>query len=41
MFLGFARKYANGIDVDARWNEFLEYEAQVISRYGKKETIHG
>ncbi|MEY4595557.1 MAG: hydroxylase for synthesis of 2-methylthio-cis-ribozeatin in tRNA [Bacteroidota bacterium] len=41
MFLGFARKYAHGIDVDARWNEFLEYEAQVISRYGKKETIHG
>jgi len=41
MFLGFARKYANGIDVEARWQEFLAYEDQVIRRYGKKETIHG
>lgn len=41
MFIGFARKYANGIDVDARWQEFLAYEDEVIRRYGKKETIHG
>lgn len=41
LFLGFARKYAEGIDVDARWKEFLEYEAEVIRNYGKKETIHG
>ncbi|MFM2134920.1 MAG: hydroxylase for synthesis of 2-methylthio-cis-ribozeatin in tRNA [Bacteroidota bacterium] len=41
LFLGFARKYAEGIDVDARWKEFLDYEADVIRKYGKKETIHG
>ncbi len=40
-FLGFARKYGEGIDVDARWQEWLEYEASVIANYGKSETIHG
>lgn len=41
VFIGFARKYGTGVDVDARWKEFLAYEAEVIARYGKKETIHG
>ena len=41
LFIGFARKYANGVDVDKRWKEFLAYEAELISRYGKKETMHG
>lgn len=41
VFIGFARKYANGIDVNKRWKEWLEYEAKVIAGYGKKETIHG
>lgn len=41
LFLGFARKYGEGIDVDKRWQEFLDYEAEVISKYGKKETVHG
>ena len=41
IFLGFARKCAVTIDVDARWNEWLDYEAKVIGNYGKKETIHG
>lgn len=41
MFIGFARKYANGEDVDKRWQEFLTYEAEVIAKYGKRETIHG
>lgn len=40
-FINFARKYGEGIDVDARWQQFLDYEATVIARYGKKETIHG
>ena len=40
-FLGFARKYGNGIDVDKCWQEFLEYEAQLMEKYGKSETIHG
>jgi len=40
-FITFARQYGKGVDVDKRWKEFLEYEAEVISRYGKKETVHG
>ncbi len=41
MFIGFARKYGEGIDVDTRWKEWLEYEASIIANYGKSETIHG
>lgn len=40
-FITLARKYNHGIDVDARWQEFLDYEAEVIANYGKRETIHG
>lgn len=40
-FIKLAKKYAKGEDVDKRWKEFLEYEASVIAKYGKKETIHG
>ena len=38
-FIRLARKYADGIDVDKRWAEYLAYEAQVIKNYGKKETL--
>jgi tRNA-(ms[2]io[6]A)-hydroxylase len=41
LFIGYARKYASSVDIDKRWQEFLAYEADVISRYGKKETVHG
>ncbi|MXV50055.1 tRNA 2-methylthio-N6-isopentenyl adenosine(37) hydroxylase MiaE [Pedobacter sp. HMF7647] len=41
MFLKFAKQYADTIDVDKRWNEFLAHEATVIQNYGKSETIHG
>jgi tRNA-(ms[2]io[6]A)-hydroxylase len=41
LFIGFARKYGQGEDVDKRWQEFLDYEAQLIAKYGKKETMHG
>jgi tRNA-(ms[2]io[6]A)-hydroxylase len=41
LFLGFARKYADGENADARWKEWLDYEAKIISRYGKKEFMHG
>lgn len=40
-FLKFARKYGNGIDVDARWQEFLDFEASLMEKYGKSETMHG
>ncbi|MGF7077604.1 tRNA-(ms[2]io[6]A)-hydroxylase [Mucilaginibacter sp. 3215] len=41
MFIRLAKKYSEEIDVEARWKQFLEYEAQVIQNYGKGETIHG
>lgn len=40
-FLNFARKYGKGIDVDQRWKEFLDFEATLMEKYGKKETMHG
>jgi len=40
-FLKFARKYSENVDVDKRWQEWLEFEGELISNYGKKETIHG
>jgi len=40
-FLGFARKYAEKVDVDKRWKEWLEFEGELITNYGKSETIHG
>ena len=41
LFIGLARKYGEGIDVEKRWIEWLDYEGQVIKNYGKAETIHG
>lgn len=42
MFLGFAKKYnEGGVDVNARWQEWLDYEASIMQNYSKKETIHG
>lgn len=40
-FIGYARKYGQGIDVEKRWREWLEFEASVIVKYGKKQTVHG
>jgi tRNA-(ms[2]io[6]A)-hydroxylase len=40
-FLGFARQYAETVDVEKRWKELIEFEGEVIKRYGKEETIHG
>ena len=42
-FLNFARKYGEdeNIDVDGRWQEFLDFEASLMIKYGKNETIHG
>lgn len=41
-FLKHARAVAGDeIDVDKKWKAFLDYEAEVVSNYGKKETMHG
>ena len=41
MFLGFARKYGNRQKVDEKWQQLLDYEAEIMKDLGKKETIHG
>ena len=40
-FIGFARKYGDDIDIDKRWKDWLEYEASIITKYGKDTTVHG
>ncbi|MGV6832287.1 MAG: tRNA isopentenyl-2-thiomethyl-A-37 hydroxylase MiaE [bacterium] len=41
MFLGFARKYGDRQEVDKMWHDLLEYEAEIMKKLGKNETIHG
>lgn len=41
MFISLARDILPRAYVDARWNEFLDYEASIMENYGKGETIHG
>jgi len=41
MFLGFARQYGNREEVDKKWNELLEHEAEIMKNLGEKDTIHG
>ncbi|MBG6129716.1 tRNA-(ms[2]io[6]A)-hydroxylase [Aquimarina sp. EL_43] len=40
-FIGFARKYGEGIDVDKQWEDLLKFEGELIQNYGTSETIHG
>lgn len=41
LFLKFAKKYGEGIDVDKRWKEWLDAEAKIIKGYGNSEHVHG
>lgn len=41
MFINFARKYAGQENVDERWQQWLDYEGEIIKGFGLKETIHG
>jgi tRNA-(ms[2]io[6]A)-hydroxylase len=41
MFLGFARKYGVRKEVDEKWNDLLEYEAEIMKNLGTNETVHG
>ena len=41
VFLGLARKYGGREKVDAKWADFLAYEAGLMDKYGKKESMHG
>ena len=40
-FISYARQYGEGEDIDKRWQEFLDFEASILVKYGKRETIHG
>lgn len=40
-FIGFARQLGDPENVNQRWEEWLQYEAEIIKSYGKKESIHG
>ena len=40
-FLDLARKLCPSHDVDARWDEWLAYEANIMKRYSASERIHG
>jgi tRNA 2-(methylsulfanyl)-N6-isopentenyladenosine37 hydroxylase len=41
-FIGFARKYGSHVeDINARWQQWLDHEAEILKNYGKQETIHG
>ncbi|MEJ2585614.1 MAG: tRNA-(ms[2]io[6]A)-hydroxylase [Robiginitalea sp.] len=41
LFLKFAREYGDRETVDKKWQDLLEYEAQIMKNLGKKETVHG
>ena len=41
MFLGFARQYGDRKEVDEKWQQLLEFEANIMKNLSKNETIHG
>ena len=41
VFITFARKYAENIDVNKRWQELVAFEGELIKSYGKSGSIHG
>jgi tRNA-(ms[2]io[6]A)-hydroxylase len=41
MFLNFARQYGDRKEVDGKWQQLLDYEAEIMKDLGNKETIHG
>ena len=41
LFLNFARSYGERTAVDKKWNDLLNFEAEIVQGLGTKETIHG
>ena len=41
MFLKFARKFGEREIVDQKWQDLLQYEAEIMKKLGRKETMHG
>lgn len=41
LFLNFARNFGERKEVDKKWNDLLEYEAELMKNLGTQNTIHG
>ena len=41
MFLKFARQYGDRKEVDEKWQQLLDYEAEIMKDLSKTQTIHG
>ncbi len=41
MFLGFARQYGERKEVERKWQQLLDYEAEIMKGLSKNETMHG
>jgi len=41
MFLKFARQYGDRNEVDTKWQSLLEFEASIMEKLSKYQTIHG
>jgi len=41
MFLNFARQYGDRKEVDEKWEQLLDFEAEIMKSLSNKETIHG
>lgn len=41
MFLGFARQYGDREEVDQKWQDLLDFEAEIMKNLSKSQTIHG
>lgn len=41
MFLNFARQYGERKEVDKKWQDLLNYEAEIITNLSKGESMHG
>jgi tRNA-(ms[2]io[6]A)-hydroxylase len=41
LFLNFARQFGKRKEVDQKWNDLLNYEADLMKNLGTSETIHG
>lgn len=41
MFLKFARQYGDRNEVDKKWQDLLDYEAEIMKKLGTQESIHG
>jgi tRNA-(ms[2]io[6]A)-hydroxylase len=41
MFLKFARRYGDRTEVDKKWEGLLEYEAGIMKKLSRNQTVHG